>query len=88
MLCRLQVRREGDHLVVRLAGQLSEAQVPDLLAACAAADHTLSLELDDLLSADAIGVDALLRMQQQGARLIGLPEYLRLRLESVARDSW
>ncbi len=44
------------------------------------------MELDDLISADAVGIDALLRIEQQGAELVGLPEYLRLKLEFLARE--
>jgi hypothetical protein len=86
VLCRLEFRRDDDHLVVRLAGHLGEAQVPDLLIACAAEGKPPSLELDDLVSADVVGIDALLRLRQQGARFVGLPEYLALKLESVARE--
>jgi hypothetical protein len=83
--CRIECRRENALLFVHLAGRLAEAHVPDLLAACAQAAQPI-LELDELVSADAVGLDALLRMEQRGARLVGLPEYLRLTLEGLARD--
>jgi hypothetical protein len=86
MLCRIQIRRQENRVVVRLAGRLTEAQVPDLFEACAQGDEPAVLELDELLSADIVGTDALLRIEQQGARLVGLPEYLRLTLETLARD--
>jgi hypothetical protein len=70
--------------VVRLAGHLSEAQVPELLAACAEAAHPV-IELDELVSADAVGLDALVRMEQQGAQLVGLLEYLRFELDALIR---
>lgn len=85
MVCRIETRRENDRTVVRLAGRLSDGQVPDLLAACAQEGEPPILELDELVSADSVGIDALLRIEQQGARLIGLPEYLRLKLESLSR---
>jgi hypothetical protein len=84
VLCRIACRRETI-LVVHLAGRLSEAHVPDLLEACGQAKHPI-VELDELVSADAVGIDALLRLQQDGARLIGTPEYLRLKLETLARE--
>jgi len=71
--------------VVRLAGRLGEVHVPDLLATCAQPAQTV-LELDELVSADAVGVDALLRIEQQGARLVGLPQYLRLELDVLRAD--
>ena len=84
MQCRIEVRREKGLLVVRLAGRLGEAQVPDLLEACAGSGEP-RLELDDLISADALGVDALSRIEQRGGKLVGLPEYLRLQLNDLSR---
>ena len=65
MWCRIQLKREGGRFVVHLAGHLSEAQVPELLAACAEATHPI-VELDELISADAVGLDALVRVEQNG----------------------
>lgn len=72
-------------LVVHLAGHLCEAQVPDLLAACAHSAQPI-LELDELVSADAVGLDALFRLEQLGAHLAGLPEYPRGVVATRARD--
>jgi hypothetical protein len=83
--CRIEVRREKGRLVVRLAGRLGGAQVPDLLEACSGS-RSPRLELEDLVSADAMGVDALMRIEQRGGKLIGLPEYLRLQLDDLSRD--
>ena len=85
MLCRIEARRENATRIVRLVGRLSETHVPDLLAACGSPKH-LIIELDDLASADTLGMDALLRLQQQGARLVNMPEYLRLKLETLIRE--
>ncbi|MCM3882023.1 MAG: hypothetical protein ND807_18100 [Vicinamibacterales bacterium] len=68
---------------MRVVGRLTEAQVPDLLEACAKAGGPALLELDELISADAVGVDTLQRLEQRGAHLIALPEYLRLKLGST-----
>jgi hypothetical protein len=70
--------------VVHLAGHLSEAQVPELLAACAGASQPL-IELDELVSADAVGLDALARIEQHGAQFAGLLEYLRFELDALTR---
>jgi hypothetical protein len=86
VLCRIEVRRENGRLVLRLAGRLTEAQVPDLLEACAETTEPPLIQLDELVSADAVGVDALFRMEQLGAELVGLPEYLRLTLDVRARE--
>jgi hypothetical protein len=37
------------------------------------------------MSADVIGIDALLRVQEDGAQLVGLLEYLQFELEAVRR---
>jgi hypothetical protein len=84
--CRIQIRHENDRVIVHLAGRLGEAEVPDLLEACAAGAGPPILELDELISADAVGMDALLRIEQEGARLVGLPEYIRLKLDTLARE--
>ena len=86
MLCRILTRRENDRLVVRLAGRLGEAQVPDLLEVCEQSNGPPLLELDELLSADGIGMDALRRIEEQGAELVGMPQYIRLKLDVLARD--
>ena len=84
MWCRIQLRRENGRVVVHLAGHLSGAQVPELLASCAEAANPI-VELDELVSADAVGLDALQRVEQQGAQLVGLLEYLRFELDALKR---
>jgi len=71
---------------VHVAGRLTEAQVPDLLEASAKAAEPPLLELNELVSADAVGLDALWRLEERGAELIALPEFLRLKLQVLARD--
>jgi hypothetical protein len=83
--CRIQVRRENNRVVVHLAGRLAGKGVPELLEACIA-DEPLILELDELVSADAVGLDALLRIEEGGGLLVGTPEYIRLKLNVLARE--
>jgi hypothetical protein len=83
--CRIQVRREHDGVVVHLAGRLAGKGVPELLEACIAA-KPLILELDELVSADAVGLDALLRIEEGGGLLVGTPEYIRLKLNVLASE--
>ena len=83
--CQITVRRDNDRVVVHLAGRLAGKEVPDLLEACTA-DRPPILELDELVSADAVGLDALLRIEDSGGQLIGLPEYIRLKLNVLARE--
>jgi hypothetical protein len=86
VLCRIITRRENDRLVVHLAGRLGEAQVPELLEVCEQSNPPPILELDELLSADGIGIDALLRIEAHGVEFIGIPQYIRLKLDVLARE--
>jgi hypothetical protein len=87
MACQITIRHEGERVIVQLAGRLAEAQVPDLLEACAKSGGPAILALDDLMSADAVGLDALRRLERRGARLNGLPQYLRLKLDAIEREA-
>jgi hypothetical protein len=86
VLCRIVTRRENNRLVVHLAGRLGEAQVPELLEVCEQSNGPPLLELDELVSADGIGIDALRRIEEQGAELVGMPQYMRLKLDVLARE--
>jgi hypothetical protein len=79
--CWIGVVQETDRRLVRLAGRLSVAQVPELLGACAEA-LPIQLDLTDLVSADAAGIEALQRLRRQGATLSGAAGYIQLKLDS------
>jgi hypothetical protein len=85
VLCRIEFRHEDGRLIAHLAGRLTGAQVPALLEASDAAPAPI-LELDELVSADAVGLDALMRLEQRGAQLRGMPEYLRLKMDVLERE--
>ena len=85
MHCQILVRRENNRVIVHLAGRLAGREVPDLLEACTAEELPI-LELDELVSADAVGLDALVRIEARGAELIGVPEYIRLKLNVLADE--
>ena len=78
----MQIVQEGDVRVVRIAGRLTSAQVPDLLAACREATCSVRVDLSDLLSADPIATDALRRVRETGAEMVGLPRYMLAKLDS------
>jgi len=81
--CWIGIVTEGDRRVVRLAGRLSAAQVPELLIACAG-QSGMELDLTDLLSADAAGIEALQRIRRGGATLSCIPGYIQLQLHTAA----
>jgi hypothetical protein len=82
--CWIGIAQIGEDRVVRLAGRLAEAQVPDLLQTCADLGPS-RLDLTELVSTDVAGLEALRRVQAQGAMLVGVPEYIQLKLNSAAR---
>ena len=84
--CWIGVGQEGDRRVVRLAGRFAEAQVPELMQVCAAGGP-ISLDLTELVSTDAAGLEALSRIRDQGAMLTGAPTYIQLRLDSISRKA-
>ncbi len=83
--CWIGVAREGHRCVLRLAGRLAEAQVPELLRACSEAG-AIHLDLTDLVSTDVAGLEALSRVRKQGATMSGAPKYIQLKLDSMAGE--
>jgi len=79
--CWIGVIQQTDRRLVRLAGRLSVAQVPELLSACGEV-FPIELDLTELVSADAAGIEALQRLRGQGARLSSAPGYLQLKIDS------
>lgn len=77
MVCRILVNERRDGRTIRLAGRLNAAEVPELQALCARAHGRLRIDLVDLVSADAVGIDALRRLRADGADLVGVARYLR-----------
>ena len=80
--CWIGVLHQTNRRVVRLAGRLSVAQVPELLGTCAG-EGPLEIDLTELVSADMAGIGALQRLRDQGASVVGAPRYLQLKLDST-----
>ena len=83
MDCRIEVVKEHGQRLVRLAGRLAEAQVPDLLDVCSDNSVTLRLRLGDLISVDAVGLETLHRLRERGATLTEVPAYIQLKLDGL-----
>ena len=73
--CRIEVVHGVHGTVVHLAGRLGDVQVPDFVETCAKATKPLRIDLSELVSVDAAGIEALLRVRDMGAVFDGLPEY-------------
>jgi hypothetical protein len=84
--CWIGVAHEADRCVVRVAGTLTHAQVPELLKACANCP-TLVLDLQDLLNADVTGIDAIRRFRSAGATLVGTSGYIQLKLDAAVMSA-
>jgi len=76
------VSEEADRRIVRLAGRLSIAQVPELLESCAVSG-ALRVDLTDLVSVDVAGIEALQGIRAGGAALVGAPGFIQLKLDSA-----
>lgn len=87
MDCRIEVVDEGRHRLVRLAGRLAEAQVPELLETCGQKALRIQLHLGDLISVDTVGLYALQRLRQAGAELLEVPSYIMLKLDALTERS-
>ena len=86
MECRIEVVVGVLGTIIRLAGRLGDAQVPDFIEICTSAERPLRIDLSELVSVDAVGIEALLRVRDTGAVFDGPPEYLRLKIEARARE--
>ena len=83
MECWIGVVTEVDRRVVRVAGRLGVAHVPEFLTACEGSG-ALELNLTDLASADTAGVEALQRIRRKGATLVGTPGYIQMKIDSLS----
>jgi hypothetical protein len=73
MECRIEVRDDLAVRTITVAGQLPDAHIPDLLLACGAMSTALRVDRHDVMSADAIAIDALPQIRRSGAQLVGVP---------------
>ena len=83
MECRIQIREQRDGHTATVAGHLTASHIPDLLAVCGEISTALRVDLTDILSTDPIAVDALRRLRDGGAELVGVPRYIQLKLDSL-----
>ena len=85
MECLISVVHAAAPRVILVAGRLTEAQVPDLLRECAASTGLLQIDLEELVSADAVGLEALRRLRASGARIVNAPRFIELTLDTLRR---
>jgi hypothetical protein len=86
--CRFDVEKGAARDLVRVAGGLTAAHVADFLVLWegltrdVTPGHDVEVDLSDLLSVDAVGVDALRRVARAGTKLVGATHYIRMKLDS------
>ena len=85
MECRIQVQDHDAVRTVTVAGRLGGVHVPDLLVACGEVSAMLRVDLSDVVSTDPIAVEALRRLEDSGAQLVGVPMYIQFKLDSLGR---
>ena len=83
MDCLISVVQTDGAGVVRVAGRLTELQVPDLLRVCAANEGAVQIDLGELVSADGVGLEALRRLRTAGARIVNAPRFIELTLDTM-----
>lgn len=83
MDCRIQVLDDKSIRIVSVAGRLGDAHIPDLMIACGEISAALRVDLTDVVSADAIAVEALRRIRNGGAQVVGAPKYIELKLDAL-----
>ena len=86
MDCWINRADDPTRRLVHIAGRLSYAQLPDLLNLCEDSNGLpLVVDLRDLLTADRASVEALQRLQRDGATLVNVSPYMQLKLNSPVR---
>jgi hypothetical protein len=86
--CRFDVEKGAARDLVRVAGGLTAAHVADFLVLWegltreVTPGHDVEVDLSDLLSVDAVGLDALRRVAHAGTKLVGASHYIRMKLDS------
>ncbi len=71
MIIRISTEVGERATTIRIAGQLTRVDLPDVRAACESAKPPLHLDLSGLKSADPDGIRALRALSETGAELHG-----------------
>jgi hypothetical protein len=73
-----------DHRLLRLSGSLTEAQSHELLEVSRGTKRPVHVNLRELISVDAIGLEVLHDLQRDGAQLLEVPAYIQLKLDRLS----
>ena len=78
MAIRIDVKTEGDEVVVYLAGRLSEDDIKELIDTCDHIKGGFVLDLSNLLFADDAGIDVIRAISEQGAKIRRASQFIQL----------
>jgi hypothetical protein len=81
MQFRAEVSDRESLRIIHLSGRLEREQSPELIGLCDLAPKAVQLELGDLVSADAVGLQTLGMLRRRGAELAGASPYIAMQLE-------
>ena len=78
MAIRIDVKTEGNEVVVYLAGRLSEDATKELIETCVRIKGGFVLDLSSLLFADDAGIDAIRAISDQKTKIRGASQFIHL----------
>jgi hypothetical protein len=84
MECLMDIVDKPEHRLIRLVGRLTVVQVHELLCAARSSHRSVHLNLNELISVDAVGLEVLHQLGQEGAQFVDVPTYIQLKLASLA----
>jgi len=82
MTLRITQSRGDPGTVLGIHGEVSGGEVRELQAVCATALRPLTIDLSEVITADAQGIDLLRSLAAEGARMVRASVYLEMRLLS------
>jgi hypothetical protein len=85
MECFISVAQCRNPRVVRITGRLSETQVPDLLHVYSTNAEPMNIDLGELMSADAVALEALHQLMTAGVRIVNAPRFIEFALDAMSR---
>ena len=86
MEIRIDIESEGPVTVVHITGRLSRATVPRLRKTCDEIKGVFELELSNLRSVDAAGIDIIRTLGEKGAKIRGASPFIQLLLDDANRE--
>jgi len=78
MLVRIDATKEGDEIVVYVAGRLGGNVVTELKNECESIEGTFVLDLSKIVFADDAGIDTIRAIRAKGAKVRGASAFIQM----------